>query len=1053
MRIPLAAPLLALVIVFPSLAAAPDSGAAWLTIDYASLVDRRTPTHSGEPLGRVIDRLAGRPRPAAGARESSDAADHALIDPLLESYAFVLPDAIDARAEGPPKALVEIGNLFPPGGAEPAWVELLRSRRYLIESDGRGALRAFVPWRTGEATSDGTRAPAADPLEVARSAWAEAWPVVRHPLAAERRRLGTPLSVEVYAYAHYPARTRFLLASRPLAVRVEETGPDGSRAPLDLTAWQRFLGQGLTLEGARLDGAGNITLFGSPSERPPTIVGRPLSLADAAVAYRAIFHGGADEPYMSLDRGDAPQTAVVNYGGRLKDTGLGMVSLLCDARFKTFSLGVDIVERQDVREEIRASVPGFRTHLERFAADPRSQGLSGQQTRLWFYPDTVELTLSAQGDLLAMRRARMAAASEKVALDLGEGTEPAAPWTTATVEEINRDYDALARLFPEMFELDQAVRWLSLFTWLRAADAAGLPVPELDALLAVELPASPTPRRFPQLLAFNAVPAAPGPGAVDVFERVDVVAALDRLSPPTGRPLPAAERFRRALAALDPRDPQHAALASELASIDSASRPDAELDAAAFRAERLRMHQLVLGTLPERERARLRGRIEKGDPPRVFSVGIGGLDLGMQSSLARAAGKSGALTGLGAAARALAPAERIDSPPPGEGSAATPRAGWRKDPPGLDGRALPAHASQGAESLAWPAAFDARYRMVARDGASGALEVVRVEEMRALRYRVDPGGGVAALAWRTAGPAAAAAPPDPFPADLLLLERVGEASTSSGAPAVLLRLSASGTAPVEAPFPRPVLERLVLGKEADLTPGRPLPGFSQLPPQFASRARTMVLLRPEEVNSPWVSGAPVYAGEESTEALAGALARWTAGSGGTVVAGVDPAVSPRRWAAAPTPRTGALLLPEGGFPPPASAVESALRAAWTSGPTVPSLPAPGAAGTVPELVVLVSSEGAAPLAERVLALAKDPSLKGRLLAVLSLAAPLRPDLAARLLGEGNLAGVGLVAWGGVGLPGAVDAIRALDGALAAARATPATPRRVEELAGPFTWFF
>ena len=33
-------------------------------------------------------------------------------------------------------------------------------------------------------------------------------------------------------------------------------------------------------------------------------------------------------------------------------------------------------------------------YLERFAADPRSTEVRTQQTRLWFYPDNVDVTLS-----------------------------------------------------------------------------------------------------------------------------------------------------------------------------------------------------------------------------------------------------------------------------------------------------------------------------------------------------------------------------------------------------------------------------------------------------------------------------------------------------------------------------------------------------------------------------------------------------------------------------------------------------------------------------------
>jgi hypothetical protein len=250
-----------------------------------------------------------------------------------------------------------------------------------------------------------------------------------------------------------------------------------------------------------------------------------------------------------------------------------------------------------------------------------------------------------------------------------------------------------------------------------------------------------------------------------------------------------------------------------------------------------------------------------------------------------------------------------------------------------------------------------------------------------------------------------------------------------------------------------VLQRLVLGHEADLTPDKPLPGFSQLPPALAALTRTMVIMRPEETQPPWVSGAPSYPGEESTAELARALSAWWSGTGRTAVAGVDEAASPQRWQAAPRPRAGAVLvLPDDAFPPPYASLAPALRAAWKNGPAVAATGA--LAPVVPDLVVLVSAEGAAPLAARALRLAQDPALKGKLLAILSLAAPLRVDLASRLLEPGQVAGVGLAAWGGVGLPGAIRSLGALDTALSSATAPGgATKRRIEDLPGPFAWTF
>jgi hypothetical protein len=220
----------------------------------------------------------------------------------------------------------------------------------------------------------------------------------------------------------------------------------------------------------------------------------------------------------------------------------------------------------------------------------------------------------------------------------------------------------------------------------------------------------------------------------------------------------------------------------------------------------------------------------------------------------------------------------------------------------------------------------------------------------------------------------------------------------------------------------------------------------------------MVILRSEETQPPWVSGAPAYPGEDATTELARALSAWWEGTGRTAVAGVDATASPRRWQAAPRPRAGAvLLLPEDAFPPPYASLVPALRGAWKNGPTTGSMDsresAAAAVSSAPEFVVLVSAEGSAPLAARALALAKEPALKGKLLAILSLGAPLRADFASRLLAEGNLAGVGLAAWGGVGLPRAVQSLGALDAALAAPPPAGGPAKRVEDLAGPFSWTF
>ncbi len=441
-----------------------------MDVAYGAIVDRRRLSHSGESVGMLLQRLGGRPVPRPGERPE-DLDGHVLLDPLLEPYAFVLPDAIDTLGPrlGP---LVEVGSLWQPGEAQPAWAELLRARRISSRATARAgcacSCRGRIPRRRRRPTgrpapprrarrprSRRSRRPGPcyGTCSPPRSGGSPGWGAARAgPARSRRGRLlprGPPSSARSTPYRHFPARTLFQLGTRPFRTKVDDTRGRGPLPPVDLAAWRAFLDRGLLFEGGRLDPDGAIRLLGSETAATPTLLGRPLALADFAVAYRAVFHGGLGEPYMSLDRGGAPQTSLVNYGGRLQDTSLGLVSLLCDIRFKTFSLGIDVVTGRDIREALRRELPSFRTHQERFASDRRSAGVFTQQTRLWFYPDSVDLTLSPQNDVLVLRRPRMSAASERIQQDSqAAGRAPDPPWTAETVAAINKEYDRLESGLP-----------------------------------------------------------------------------------------------------------------------------------------------------------------------------------------------------------------------------------------------------------------------------------------------------------------------------------------------------------------------------------------------------------------------------------------------------------------------------------------------------------------------------------------------------------------------------------------------------------------------------
>src|SRR5262249_12560308 len=136
-------------------------------------------------------------------------------------------------------------------------------------------------------------------------------------------------------------------------------------------------------------------------------------------------------------------------------------------------------------------------------------------------------------------------------------------------------------------------------------------------------------------LSYDVLPPPGGAGPVDVFDQTAVGEALARLDGSGGAPLAPALRFARAAADLDRRVPEQADLAVEMDAKRDSADPT-ELDLLAYRAERFSMHARVLARLPALERGAVDARRAKEPGTRVFSVGIGGVDLGMKAALGRA---------------------------------------------------------------------------------------------------------------------------------------------------------------------------------------------------------------------------------------------------------------------------------------------------------------------------------------------------------------------------------------------------------------------------------
>jgi hypothetical protein len=185
-------------------------------------------------------------------------------------------------------------------------------------------------------------------------------------------------------------------------------------------------------------------------------------------------------------------------------------------------------------------------------------------------------------------------------------------------------------------------------------------------------------------------------------------------------------------------------------------------------------------------------------------------------------------------------------------------------------------------------------------------------------------------------------------------------------------------------------------------------------------------------------------GETDPIVVARAIAAWDP-AGPPVVVGTDPAKSPARWAASSAPRGSAILvLPRDGFPGHAEASRGRLAAAWTAGAVLDEVPATVSVA----LVVIVSHEAPDAFAARIRAVARRPAMRGKLLAAWGVSGPLRADVPAWILAQGEIAALGL------GAP-TVLATRDIEEQMASfARALEDAPdRAVERIAGPFLWFY
>jgi hypothetical protein len=452
--------------------------ARWVDANYDDLINRAQLTASGRTVGAVLGTFS------AGRR------DQAQLQPFLDRYAGMLDDLVAAERPSDRVNYAAICDSFPAGSAQPAWAALVRSGAMHISSDGKGRVRIFLPV-SYPSTS-------VDPKVVYRSRYG----VLRHPLGwLADKQAGQPLTIEVFCYNNDYARQTLHLYLQSYSF-MEGSFPSSFPQALNLDELREFMQVAPRVIGARIE-AGSLVIVGDKSNRE-TLAGSPISIADLAIAYRACWHSGADEPYVSLDPHADPTKVTVSLGGYLEDTRIGTVLLEADKRFKSFSTGLSPDGVADITPTVQARVPTFIPSDQRHFSNPTIEtGWRG--TRFWFYPDSIVVESNLDGSIAAIVSPRFTADAERSEEDMRKlGVEMKSakvmldPETRESIAEFNRDYDQLRGNFPELNELDTVGRIMGLFVWSKRSLSRNQL--DWDALLGVELPAYSTPRDKYQLI-------------------------------------------------------------------------------------------------------------------------------------------------------------------------------------------------------------------------------------------------------------------------------------------------------------------------------------------------------------------------------------------------------------------------------------------------------------------------------------------------------------------------------------------------------------------------
>ena len=447
------------------------SSPAWQTISYADLLDKEAIVRTGQRLGLVLH----------------DGSMRNAVQPFVDHYSKLLPDAIEF-IKGPDRTPCHsVLDFFSQTGRQPAWVAILRGGRIHIVTDDNNHAKVFL---LGD-----------DPQQ----AYSQNYSVVRHCLSMLSDVAKGEITVDVFAYHNDYGDAELRLNSKPYSFRANAFEPRNQI--VDLEALSAFLAERPEIQGAQLKKGQGLILYGNEGPKP-TIAGHPVELSDLAVAYRAVFHAGDNEAFVSLDPNNDPTKVRVNFGGFLENTRLGSVVLEADKRFKTISSGLDPISFRDLRNFTRNHVPSFLSTSER-------SFLSGEQlatnkwigTRFWYYPDAIGVDSDLNWEYAVLTNPRFTADAERSREDFGSRDEfelkkqnTLSQSIRESIAHLNENYDQYAQAFPEIMELSTVARLMGLCSWLFKAKPNWL---DLDELLEVELPACETEIERTQLITVS----------------------------------------------------------------------------------------------------------------------------------------------------------------------------------------------------------------------------------------------------------------------------------------------------------------------------------------------------------------------------------------------------------------------------------------------------------------------------------------------------------------------------------------------------------------------